>query len=102
VDPEVFDEANLAERRRRRISGLSDRSRDARRRHRRRPTRAGQWLLNHTVRRHTPVTQLPQTFLADRDFLGAMRNSRSESPFSPIASDADGAMLTSSKHPYRR
>jgi uncharacterized membrane protein YbhN (UPF0104 family) len=31
--------------------------------------RAVQWLLNHTVRRHRPVKDLPQALLADRDFV---------------------------------
>jgi uncharacterized protein (TIRG00374 family) len=28
-----------------------------------------QWLLNFTIRRHRPVTQLPQKLLSDRDFI---------------------------------
>ncbi len=31
--------------------------------------RAAQWLLNRTVRRHRPVSHLPQELLADRDFI---------------------------------
>jgi uncharacterized protein (TIRG00374 family) len=31
--------------------------------------RAIQWLLNHTLRRHRPVTGLPQELLADRNFV---------------------------------
>lgn len=31
--------------------------------------RAAQWLLNHTVRRHTPVSGLPEKFVADRNFV---------------------------------
>jgi uncharacterized protein (TIRG00374 family) len=31
--------------------------------------RATQWLLNHTVRRRRPVTDLPRAFLAARDFI---------------------------------
>jgi uncharacterized protein (TIRG00374 family) len=31
--------------------------------------RVAQWLLNKTVRRHKPVTDLPQTLLAARDFV---------------------------------
>ena len=31
--------------------------------------RAIQWVLNKTLRRHRPVTSLPQELLADRDFI---------------------------------